>query len=103
VAEPLAFCSVWIQIVYICLTRALHLNHNFADTRVFGRSVNGLRALSRNRAQGFIMPSSDLTRSAQAYWDAAATTYDQDFSGTVIGKTLRAAVWRELFRAFRPG
>ena len=49
------------------------------------------------------MPSSDLTRSAQVYWDAAANTYEQDFSGTVIGKTRRAAVWRELFRAFRPG
>jgi SAM-dependent methyltransferase len=49
------------------------------------------------------MPTSDAIYSAQAYWDAAANTYEQDFSGTVIGKTRRAAVWRELLRVFQPG
>lgn len=49
------------------------------------------------------MPTSDAIYSAQAYWDSAANTYEQDFSGTVIGKTRRAAVWRELLRVFQPG
>jgi SAM-dependent methyltransferase len=49
------------------------------------------------------MPTSDAIYSAQAYWDAAANTYEQDFSGTLIGKTRRAAVWRELLRVFQPG
>jgi len=49
------------------------------------------------------MPSTDLLRSAQAYWDASAETYEQDFSGTLIGRSRRHAVWRELDRTFRPG
>jgi ubiquinone/menaquinone biosynthesis C-methylase UbiE len=49
------------------------------------------------------MPSQDAIRSAQAYWDLAANTYEQDFSGTVIGQTRRAAVRRELIRIFHPG
>jgi len=49
------------------------------------------------------MPSPDAIRSAQAYWDLAANTYEQDFSGTVIGQTRRAAVRRELVRIFHSG
>jgi ubiquinone/menaquinone biosynthesis C-methylase UbiE len=49
------------------------------------------------------MPSPDAIRSAQAYWDLAANTYERDFSGTVIGQTRRAAVRRELVRIFHPG
>jgi SAM-dependent methyltransferase len=49
------------------------------------------------------MPTSDAIYSAQTYWDAAASTYEKDFSGTVIGKTRRAAVWRDLLRVFQPG
>jgi ubiquinone/menaquinone biosynthesis C-methylase UbiE len=45
-------------------------------------------------------------RSIQAvelYWDRAAKTYEEDFSGTTIGKTRRQAVWRYLERIFGPG
>lgn len=49
------------------------------------------------------MPSPDAIRSAQAYWDLAANTYEQDFSGTLIGQTRRAAVRRDLTRIFLPG
>src|SRR5580704_3200213 len=49
------------------------------------------------------MPSPDAIRSAQAYWDLAANTYEQDFSGTLIGQTRRAAVRRDLTRIFHPG
>lgn len=41
--------------------------------------------------------------SAQEYWDAAAGTYDQDFTTTLIGRTRRSAVWRELDKTFQPG
>jgi ubiquinone/menaquinone biosynthesis C-methylase UbiE len=37
---------------------------------------------------------------AQLYWDSAAKTYEQVFSGTLIGRTRREAVWRELQRLF---
>ena len=40
---------------------------------------------------------------AQTYWDAAAETYVQDFSGTSIGETRRHAVWRRLEKIFSPG
>ena len=40
---------------------------------------------------------------AQAYWDTAAETYVQDFSGTGIGETRRHAVWRRLDKIFSPG
>jgi ubiquinone/menaquinone biosynthesis C-methylase UbiE len=42
-------------------------------------------------------------RSSRAYWDAAADTYEQDFTTTVVGQVLRRAVWRELERVFCPG
>jgi SAM-dependent methyltransferase len=41
--------------------------------------------------------------SAQEYWDAAAETYDQDFTTTLIGRTRRSAVWREMDKVFQPG
>ena len=50
-----------------------------------------------------MMPNTDVMRSAQSYWNLAANTYEQDFTGTVIGQTRRSAVWRELMRNFRPG
>lgn len=39
----------------------------------------------------------------QEYWDTAAGTYDEDFTTTLIGRTRRSAVWRQLDRVFRPG
>jgi ubiquinone/menaquinone biosynthesis C-methylase UbiE len=47
--------------------------------------------------------SADPTHFAQAYWDTAAETYVQDFSGTGIGETRRHAVWRRLDKIFSPG
>lgn len=47
-------------------------------------------------------PPLDVTRSTREYWDLAAETYHQDFAGTLIGRTRREAVWRELDRVFRP-
>jgi ubiquinone/menaquinone biosynthesis C-methylase UbiE len=49
------------------------------------------------------MSAPDSIRSAQAYWDTAANAYEDDFSGTLIGQTLRHAVWRDLDHLFRPG
>ena len=37
---------------------------------------------------------------AQLYWDSAAETYEEVFSGTLVGRTRREAVWRELERLF---
>ncbi|HLJ48062.1 MAG TPA: class I SAM-dependent methyltransferase [Bryobacteraceae bacterium] len=39
---------------------------------------------------------------AQGYWDAAADTYDQVFTNTLVGQTRREAVWRDLERVFQP-
>jgi SAM-dependent methyltransferase len=47
------------------------------------------------------MHSVDLLRSAQAYWDASAETYEQDFTSTLIGQLRRQAVWSELDRVFQ--
>jgi len=41
--------------------------------------------------------------SREAYWDRAAATYDRVFAGTLIGRTRRHSVWRDLDRVFRPG
>src|SRR5258708_974495 len=49
------------------------------------------------------MSAPDSIRSAQAYWDTAANAYEDDFSGTLIGQTLRQAVWRDLDQLFGPG
>jgi ubiquinone/menaquinone biosynthesis C-methylase UbiE len=47
--------------------------------------------------------STDPTHIAQTYWDTAAETYVQDFSGTGIGETRRYAVWRRFAKIFSPG
>ena len=47
--------------------------------------------------------STDPTHFAQTYWDTAAETYVQDFSGTGIGETRRDAVWRRFAKIFSPG
>jgi SAM-dependent methyltransferase len=47
--------------------------------------------------------TSDPLQIAAEYWDAAAETYRQKFSGTTVGHIRRRAVWEELERAFRPG
>jgi 2-polyprenyl-3-methyl-5-hydroxy-6-metoxy-1,4-benzoquinol methylase len=49
------------------------------------------------------MTPPDTIRSGEAYWDRAAETYQQDFAGTVIGRTRREAIWRELDSTFRAG
>ena len=41
--------------------------------------------------------------SVEAYWDRAAGTYAQDFADTVIGRTRREAIWRELDATFHAG
>lgn len=38
-----------------------------------------------------------------APFDAIAARYDETFTSSVIGRTQRAAVWKELTKAFRPG
>jgi len=45
----------------------------------------------------------DSAPSTQSYWNRAAESYEQDFSGTLVGRTHRAAIWRELDRVFSPG
>ncbi len=49
------------------------------------------------------MATSNPIPSTQPYWDLAADTYEQDFTDTLIGQTLRRSVWRDLERVFRPG
>jgi SAM-dependent methyltransferase len=46
---------------------------------------------------------SNTLQSAQAYWNVAADTYEQKFTGTIVGQTRRHAVWRDLERIFHPG
>jgi SAM-dependent methyltransferase len=43
------------------------------------------------------------TSAARSYWDLAADSYARDFTTTLIGQKLRAAIWRDLDRAFSPG
>ncbi|HKS81562.1 MAG TPA: class I SAM-dependent methyltransferase [Candidatus Acidoferrales bacterium] len=50
-----------------------------------------------------ILTASGTTRSGEPFWDRAAETYAQDFASTVIGRTRREAIWRELDAVFRPG
>ena len=45
----------------------------------------------------------DSIHFAETYWDTAAETYVQDFTGTGIGETRRHAVWRRLEKIFSPG
>jgi SAM-dependent methyltransferase len=47
--------------------------------------------------------NADSTQFAQTYWDTAAETYVQDFTGTGIGESRRQAVWRRLEKIFSPG
>ena len=46
--------------------------------------------------------NSNSLQSAETYWNAAAETYEQKFTGTTIGRARRRAVWHDLERAFRP-
>jgi SAM-dependent methyltransferase len=39
----------------------------------------------------------------QSYWDTAADTYEQDFTGTLLGRLQREAIWRELEYVFCSG
>jgi SAM-dependent methyltransferase len=48
------------------------------------------------------VPSESLQLS-QAYWNAAAETYKQAFTGTLVGSMWREAVWRQLDAAFQSG
>jgi SAM-dependent methyltransferase len=48
------------------------------------------------------VPSESLQLS-QAYWNAAAETYKQAFTGTLVGSMWREVVWRELDAAFQSG
>ena len=48
-------------------------------------------------------PDSNLLRPAEVYWNQAAETYEQKFTGTVIGRARRHAVWHDLERAFKSG
>src|SRR5882724_2459691 len=48
-------------------------------------------------------PNLEALKSAETYWDVAAETYEQKFSGTIVGKIRRRVVWKELERAFKPG
>src|SRR5688572_32498217 len=41
--------------------------------------------------------------SGAAAFDRMATDYDQSFTAGAIGRRMRAAVWRRLDAAFRPG
>ena len=47
--------------------------------------------------------SSDPLQTAAIYWDTAAETYEQKFTGTTVGQIRRRAVWKELERAFHTG
>lgn len=42
-------------------------------------------------------------RSAQRYWNAAAETYEQKFSGTILGQIRRQIVWDSLEKTFHDG
>jgi SAM-dependent methyltransferase len=42
-------------------------------------------------------------RSAEVYWNAAAETYEQKFSGTMVGIIRRRVVWQSIERAFHRG
>ena len=45
----------------------------------------------------------DPLQTRAAYWDDAATKYDRNFTGTLIGQTRRRSVWRDLESAFHAG
>ena len=47
--------------------------------------------------------TADPLQTQAIYWDAAAETYEQRFTGTTVGQIRRRAVWKELEHAFHPG
>ena len=59
--------------------------------------------MARTPARLSLTMDSGPTPPTQAYWDVAADGYARDFTTTLIGQKLRAAVWRDLDRAFSPG
>lgn len=59
--------------------------------------------MERSRVRSALTMDSRPTSPARLYWDAAANSYERDFITTLIGQKLRAAVWRDLDRAFHPG
>jgi SAM-dependent methyltransferase len=46
------------------------------------------------------MSGTTIANSPQEFWNRAAETYEQDFAATIVGRTRRQAVWRELDRLF---
>ena len=46
--------------------------------------------------------TSSSLHAAELYWNAAAATYEQDFSGTTLGRIRREIVWSNLERIFQP-
>jgi ubiquinone/menaquinone biosynthesis C-methylase UbiE len=46
---------------------------------------------------------SERLRPAENYWNKAAETYEQKFTGTTVGQIRRRVVWQELDRIFKPG
>jgi SAM-dependent methyltransferase len=50
-----------------------------------------------------VATTSDPLQTAAIYWDAAAETYEQTFTGTTVGQIRRRAVWKELERTFHTG
>ncbi|RZU42269.1 class I SAM-dependent methyltransferase [Edaphobacter modestus] len=48
-------------------------------------------------------PDLEALKSAETFWNVAADTYEQKFSGTIVGQIRRRVTWRELERAFKPG
>lgn len=47
--------------------------------------------------------NSEMLRPAESYWNTAAETYEQKFTGTIVGQIRRKVVWKELERIFKPG
>src|SRR5690242_18672466 len=66
------------QILYTAFTRSIHCR----STIEFGTRMEKVEPR--------------LFDSAQEYWDCAAGSYDKNFTRTLIGRTRRLAVWREL-------
>jgi SAM-dependent methyltransferase len=50
-----------------------------------------------------VAADSNSLRSTQTYWNAAANTYAEKFTGTTVGRARRKAVWHDLDRTFKPG
>jgi SAM-dependent methyltransferase len=50
-----------------------------------------------------VAANSNSLRSTETYWNAAANTYAEKFTGTTVGQARRKAVWHDLEHTFRPG